>query len=852
MMDGLGLVTLRQWQQHKLRLALTIVGVALGVAVFFAVRSTTLTLVDSLNLTIEKLAGKSTLQVAAGDAGFSNEFLQVVRETPGVKFAEPVTETIAETIVPVGEKILVLGLDTGSKLELYSEMFDEGDFVVKNPLAFSSRSDSIAVTRKFAERVRLKDGDKLSLQTQNGRRDFTVRGIFKSEGAGEVFDGNVAVMDIYAAREMFGKGGRIDRIDVANDPGVPAETLTKDLQAKLPAGITVLRPSLRGQALESSVSSMHFGLTIMSFLALTICVFLIFNSFSISLNQRWKEIGILRAIGVKRRGIRLMFLGESILLGLIGSAVGIVGGYFLAKAAIGIVTRVSATLYGVVTSTQALEFDTKFALEAFAVGMIASLIAAWLPARAASRLRPILALTNIETRQSEQGVNIIRILVGVVLVILGLLLIRFTRPQVGMNIQLFYSVLMQVGMIMLLPMFIWLGARVIRPVMGRLFGVEGMIAVESMASSPRRTVATVGALMIGLSFVIAHAAFIQSQKAALDRSLDKTLSSDVLVSSSEQIQGRSYHFPEEVADRMAAMPETEIAAPLRVTSISFGGEDVSLSAHDMDKYFASSPDLLDFGDPESARSATARGEAALISTNLSMRTGLGLGDRIKIESPGGTIELPIVGMLDYFRSEKGTIFIDRELYKKYWNDTALDYVFIDLKPGVDRDLFKQKLQNTLKGEHAFVYTHDEFKAWVTKLIDQFFTLTYLQMVIAIFVAAIGLVNTMVISVAERRRELGIFRAIGGLRRQVAKMVMLEAVSIGLIGLFTGAIMGLFGAYFLVNTAAKVVAGFTITLVFPWWIVLASVPLVLIVAAVSAFVPSFNASRIHIAEAIGYE
>jgi len=109
-MDGLGLVTLRQWQQHKLRLALTIVGVALGVAVFFAVRSTTLTLVDSLNSTIEKLAGKSTLQIAAGDTGFPIEFLQVARETPGVKFAEPVTETIVETIVPVGEKILVLGL----------------------------------------------------------------------------------------------------------------------------------------------------------------------------------------------------------------------------------------------------------------------------------------------------------------------------------------------------------------------------------------------------------------------------------------------------------------------------------------------------------------------------------------------------------------------------------------------------------------------------------------------------------------------------------------------------------------------------------------------------------------------
>ena len=126
------------------------------------------------------------------------------------------------------------------------------------------------------------------------------------------------------------------------------------------------------------------------------------------------------------------------------------------------------------------------------------------------------------------------------------------------------------------------------------------------------------------------------------------------------------------------------------------------------------------------------------------------------------------------------------------------------------------------------------------------------MVIAVLVAAIGLINTMVISVAERRRELGIFRAVGGLRRQVVKMVVLEAVCIGLIGLFSGLATGLFSAYFLVNTAAKVVAGFTVRLVFPVEIALAAVPLVVIVAAISAFLPSMTAARVRIAEAIGYE
>ena len=247
-----------------------------------------------------------------------------------------------------------------------------------------------------------------------------------------------------------------------------------------------------------------------------------------------------------------------------------------------------------------------------------------------------------------------------------------------------------------------------------------------MAAAPRRTVATVGALMIGLSFVIAHGSFIQSQKAALDRSLDKALGADFLVTSSEQLSSRSYHFSEETAMRIASLPEAAVADPLRVSAVEYDGKEVSLLAHDIDAYFRISPDLLDVGDAASATQATARGEGALISNNLGLRWNLGLGDKIQIDSPSGPIELPIVGMLDYFRSEFGTIFIDRELYKKYWNDSQVDYVFIDVRPGVDRAAFKQKIAETVRGEQVFIYTHEEYKGWAMRLIDRFFVLTYLQ------------------------------------------------------------------------------------------------------------------------------
>lgn len=853
MIGALTLVTARQWQLHKLRLILTTLGIALGVAIFFAIQSTNTTLVESLHTTIEKLAGKATLQLTSGDSGFSEEYLKVVRSTSGVALSEPVTETMAVTKLPGSEKLLILGLDTSSELTIYSDMFEEGGVLVKNPLAFTSRGDSIALSRKFAERFGIKDGGKLDVQTQDGTRQLTVRGFFRSVGAGDVFDGNVAVMDIYAAQDTFGRGKRIDRIDVMNSADVSVDDLQQRLSAELPAGINVTRPELRGQSLESSVSSVNYGLTIMSFLAFIICAFLIFNSFNISLQQRWREIGILRAIGVTRRGIQRMFLAEAAVIGIIGSAVGIIAGFFLARSAIGIVLRVSQTLYGLASSPKDLEFNYDFALRAFVVGVIASIIAAWLPARAAGQLDPASALHNIETRRTERIGRLPRLLLGLILVAGGLLLTEFGTSAVGTKAQLLYVLLIQLGMILLIPKIIEYGGRILRPLMDLVFGVEGLIAVETMARAPHRTASTVGALMVGLAFVFSSGAFIISQKEALNRSLDKSLNCDIQVASSQQLQSSTYHFSRTTIDRVLAIPGIEVADPIRVGSLDYQGDTISVLAHDMNAYFEISPDLLDVGDPQIARAITSAGKGILISNNLALRRNLKMGDVVKLDTPGGTLDMPIVGMLNYFRSEKGTIFLDSALYRKYWNDTDADYIFLNLKPGIDKTAFKAKVFEALGSDiNAFVYTHEEFKQWVSNLIDQFFTLMYLQMIVAIFVAALSLANTMIISVDERTRELGIFRAIGGLRRQVVKMILFEAVTISLIGLAAGAITGIFNAYYLVNTAAKVVAGFTVRLVFPYSLVFIAIPLVVTVAVVSAFWPAIKAARLRVAEAIGYE
>jgi putative ABC transport system permease protein len=273
----------------------------------------------------------------------------------------------------------------------------------------------------------------------------------------------------------------------------------------------------------------------------------------------------------------------------------------------------------------------------------------------------------------------------------------------------------------------------------------------------------------------------------------------------------------------------------------------------MNAYFDISPDLLDVGDAERARTSTAQGDGVIVSNNFAARAGLGLGDDLTLDTPRGPLTLKIVGMLDYYRSENGTIFFDRALFTKYWGDSDVDFIFADLKPGVDPNDYKHDVELLLRGQNqAFVYTHEEYKRFVSSLVDQFFALMYVQMCIAFCIATLGLVNTMVISVAERRRELGIFRAIGGLRRQVVKMVLLEAIGISIIGFVTGVIGGVLNAYFLVNAATRIVAGFTLPLVFPFTTVVAAIPIVIIVAIFSASFPARNAARLNVVEAIGYE
>ncbi len=846
-------ITWKQWRQHRLRTLLTLLGIALGVSVLFAVRTANLTLLASLNVTIEKLAGKATLQIVGNEGGFPESVWETVKDTPGVYVAQPVIEVLGSTAYEDGGNLMIVGVDMLGDRELREYQFDEEGSEIADPLIALAQPDSILISRTFAERHQLKDGDKLPLYTAQGKKDFVVRGIFKPAGIGEVFDGQIAVMDVFNAQFIFGRGRNIDRIDLMNDNQVTVDELQKRLRERLPAGLDVTRPAARGQGIENAISAMSIGMTVASFIALLVGVFIIFNTFSISVNQRWKEIGILRAPGVERGKVQGMFLLEAILMGVVGSLIGVALGYFLAIGAERVMSEIAANVFSYVATQQPPVFRFDYALTSFIIGVAASVVGAVFPAVAASRLNPILALHNIETRQRENVLGKGRLIAGVLLIMLGLALIRFGPMRVGINFQFSYALLMLLGLIILLPKLSELTARLLRPVMDRLFGSVGVIAVDTMIQAPRRTSATVGALMIGLMFVFSMGAYVRSYQQTVSRWMDRMINSDLLISTSEMARSRTYHFSPELSGRIATLPGVRSLENARILFVPYAGDSIGLVSLEMEGWFARVNDVVEDADAGEAREKMIAGEGILASRNFASRYGLKVGDSIRLETPTERFERPIVGLLEDYTSEKGSIFMDRALYIKFWNDDAVDMIEVNLKPGADAGTVKREIERLVKGEHrAFVYTNSEYKRWVMNLIDGFFVLNYMQMAIAIIIASLGIINCLLISVSERKRELGVLRAIGGLRSQIGRMIMLEAACIAIVGLVVGALAGILNTYFMVRTAATMIGGFIIPFRFPFEMVLIVLPVVLVISLAAAWWPARKAVRMPVIEAIGYE
>jgi putative ABC transport system permease protein len=849
----LRLITWPYVRKHALRTALTVAGIALGVAVLVGMNAANQSVLAGFARTVDRIAGKTELEVTAGEPGFPEDVLEQVQAVPAVRVAVPVIEAVVDTNLPGEGSLLVLGVDMTGDRSLRDYDLESGEeAVVDDPLVFLAQPDSIILSRELAARNGLVPGSPLTLATLQGDRRFTVRGIMRTGGLTSAFGGKLAVMDIYAAQKMFGRGRTFDRIDLGVAPGRTLAECARDVQERIGRGFLVAPPASRGQHFEAMLAAHSLMMGACSLFALFIGMFIIYNSFAIAVTERRSEIGILRALGATRAHIQGLFLAESAGLGLVGSLIGVGLGLLIAHAITAAVGTLVGEVYGVAQAQGGGEVvaGPGLLLGAVGIGIATSLVAALVPSRAAARVDPVQALQKGKYQLLTAGE--IR---GRALLALGGGLLSVACLVLGRSRTTFYAsyLLALVVALLLTPSLSLALARTIRPVLKWLRPVEGALAVDSLVQAPRRTSASVAALMLSLALVVAFAGTARAGYGSIMDWVHTALNPDLSVLPSPSIVDRTIRFPPHMADELAALPGVARVQTVREARVVFRGKPVMLIAADLDSVGETMPVNAVAGDAREMFRRAGAGEGVIVSDNLAQLRSLQHGQVLELPAPRGTIRLPIVGIIVEYSDQQGSILIDRSVFERHWQDDSVNFFRLYLQPGAEAPAVKQHILDRYAGQRrVFVVSSDEVKRYVLRVTDQWLGMTYVQVAVAVLVAILGIVNTLTVSITDRRRELGVLRAVGGMRGQIRRTIWMEALAIGTLGLALGVGWGAVNLYYVLQVVRQDVAGIRLDYQFPTLVALAVVPTMLAAAFVAALWPAEAAVRGSLVEALEYE
>ena len=505
---------------------------------------------------------------------------------------------------------------------------------------------------------------------------------------------------------------------------------------------------------------------------------------------------------------------------------------------------------GVAQRVTELSVSPELIAAGLGIGIVTSLIAAWLPARSAARIDPVKALqkgkyqvpTTVETR--------LKLRLAFCLIVVSAVCPQFTGSKVLFYTG--YASMVGAGLLLAPALTQWL-AKALRPLLKRALPVEGALAADSLVQSPRRTAATVGALMLSVSMVVAFGGFIDAFYASVGEWLDNVLNPDFLVSASANLTARRMTFPADLGAVVAAVDGVDQVQLIRNARLLVHQLPVMVMAIETEKIAAVTQRSMIAGNERDMYRLTARGEGLFVSGAFATNNNLGLNDVVDLPTPTGTLRLPIVGIVRDYSDMRGSLFIDRAVYTRRWKDDTVNTARVYVKKGHDVAEVRKRVLAALAGHgRLLVLTNREVRGWITDLLDQWFVLTYNQIIIAILVAVLGIVNTLTVSIADRRRELGVMRAVGGLRRQIRHTMWLEAVSIAIIGLVLGILMGSVNLYYSLGMVKRDLGGFDLDYVFPVAFVLLTIPTILAASFVAAIGPGESAVRARLVEALEYE
>lgn len=853
--------------QKPFRVLLSIAGVALGVLASVAIGTANIHVLRSFEQAVTTVAGPASLEIAGHDLGLDESVITAVRAVEGVVSAAPVIED--SVVLTQGEQrgqaLQIVGLD------LLAEAGSRGFQIqadAEEALETLLAPDSLYLGRQVAADWNLGVGS-LVEATAGGRLvQLRVAGLLRNDESRSSLWDRLAVMDIAAAQLLFHSVGRLDRIELVMQPGRPLDEIAASVRSVLPPHLVVQRPAQRTKQVENMVRAFQLNLTVLSWVGLLVGMFLIYNTMAFAVAQRRREIGIYRALGMTERRVAGLFLLEAGLLGLLGGLLGGLGGVWLGRGLVSLVSRTISDLYAPVTSGWLiLSFDLSTFLavaKGLLLGTLVSMLGALGPSLDAGRTVTVRALApgDYEIRNQLRAslfgwISLALLLVAGFCSLMG--------PVQGLPLFGYLATVCLLGAFSCLaPVCIQsLGRRSCdKSQTMALGGSLRLIAADQAARHPGRNAVTVSALMVGLSIMIGVAVMVRSFRDTVEVWVNETVMADLIVAPQSWLQGKqagqsSRSLPGTWLATLSAIEGVAAVDTYREVHLEVEGQRVSVVSRDLLLHAQRSRYLMVHGDSTVLLRHAAETGGVLLSEVLATRLGLHEGSQVSIMTQAGSVTLSVEGIFYDYATDGGKMVMDRAWYQRHWQDDRVTVFPVYLADGADAKQVRQSIVTQVAGLDGvtvppLVIRNHELRKEILDIFDRTFVLTYVLEAIAVLVAVLGIINTLVTAVLERRREFATLRAIGASTRQVERLVLWEAAYLGLIGAVLGVVGGLLLALLLIHVVNKQSFGWTIQMTVPGGVILQAVALALTSALVAGYWPAHWAARQPLVEGLREE
>jgi putative ABC transport system permease protein len=843
-------VARRTLLRHPWQTVLMIIGITLGVAVVVAIDLANASAARAFDLSTDAVVGRATHQILAGPGGLDESiYTELRRQGIPAPIAPVVTDYVASPQLG-GRPLQLLGIDPFAEGPFRSYLSAEGEVPVGALTLFFTKPGAVLLSADMAVRYGLEPGGTIILEGAGEEREALIAGVLQPADSlsRRALEG-IILADVATAQEFTGRLGQLDRIDLILPEG--DEGLLARIEAALPPGLRVTTVEARTGTIEQMTAAFRTNLTALSLLALVVGLFLIYNTMTFSVVQRRPLFGTLRSLGVTRREIFVMVVGEALLAGIIGAAGGLALGVVLGQGAVRLVSQTINDLYFVVT-VRAVEVPVSSLIKGGVLGVMATVLAAAAPAWEAASVAPRAALlrSGLEDK-AERAVGRVGI-AGLALIAAGAGLLSLPGGDLIVSFGGTFAVI--VGFAMLTPQVTALLMRAAAPVSGRLWGALGRMGPRDVVKSLSRTSVAVAALMIAVSVTIGVSVMVGSFRNTVELWLSQSLRGDIYISppsvvgtqSSGTIDPAVFPILESWPGvmRVDTFRTVEVDSPLGPVNLSHT-QNPTIGVERIYRWVAM--------DPAEVWDAMVDG-AVIVSEPFANWAGLPRRDAtVTVITPREPLTLSVVGVYYDYTSSQGTILMARPFYLRYWDDETVGAASLRLAPGVDPDALSRGLADALAPvQRLEVRPNAGLRADALAIFDRTFAITDAMQLLATAVAFVGVLSALLSLQLEKARELGILRAVGLTVRQLWGLVMLQTGLMGgvagLLALPTGLALSLILIY-IINKRAF---GWTLQLyVEPAPFALALV-IALLAALLAGLYPARRIGRMVAAEAMRYE